>query len=196
MSCVRPTGWRTSGHLAWQKLQHWTLHANCSTKFCHACHACRHHWHLLLFTIFTDLELAWGSQISTKQNLLASFSHTLFSCSGLNLIWCWSSKIWTSWSYFWVRLNEWNKGNNCCFNNWRKENLNVGMHSGICNSIWFKHSLMIDDIQLYIVILALLTLTLIPGHRSAWKQIPLWQLSHKGLDWFGWNLVYCWDLLV
>ena len=37
----------------------------------------RLHWLLPFYSTFTDLDIAWGSQVNTKHNLLASFSHTL-----------------------------------------------------------------------------------------------------------------------
>ena len=56
--------------------------------------------------------------------------------------------------------------------------------------------MMIDTIELYILILVQLTFTLIQDHRSARKLKLQWQLSPKVFDRFGWNLIYCWDLLV
>ena len=41
-----------------------------------------------------------------------------------------------------------------------------------------------------------LSLTLIQGHGSAWKQKLLHKLSHKVFSQFKWNVVYSWDLLV
>ena len=49
------------------------------------------------------LTLAGSHKVSTKQNLLASFSCTLFNLSRRILKWCWSNLSWTSWYYF---LNE------------------------------------------------------------------------------------------
>ena len=43
-----------------------------------------HYWLLPFCTTFTDLDLDWGHKVSTKQNLLASFSHTLYNWSGWN----------------------------------------------------------------------------------------------------------------
>ena len=89
----------------------WTLHANLSTNFFHTCHARRHHWLLPFYTTFTDSDLGWESKGQHKQNLLASFSCTLFNWSGWNFICCWSNSSWTLWYYFWDLIN---KGNNCC----------------------------------------------------------------------------------
>ena len=55
---------------------------------------------------------------------------------------------------------------------------------------------MIDTIVLYILILIFLTLTLIQGNRSARKQKLLPQIFHKVFNWFEWNFVYWWGLLV
>ena len=52
------------------------------------------------------LTLAGDHKVSAKQNMLASFSHTLCNWSGWDWIWCWSIASWTSWCYFWVRFNE------------------------------------------------------------------------------------------
>ena len=61
------------------------------------------------------------------------------------------------------------------------------MHSDIHESIWVKLGIMIVAVELYILMLILLTLTFIQGHRSAKKQKPLHQLSHKVFSWFEWN---------
>ena len=60
--------------------------------------------HFIPFSL--ALILPWGHKVSSKQNLLASFSHTLFNWSGLNFIWYWSNSRWTSWYYFWVKFIE------------------------------------------------------------------------------------------
>ena len=65
------------------------------------------------------------------------------------------------------------------------------MHSGVYEWIWFKLGLMIDTNVLYILILALLTLTLVQGHMSVRKQKFMCQFSHKVFNRFQWNLVYC-----
>ena len=196
---------RLAGHVVWQKLSHWTSHANYSTKLVHTCHTYRHHYLLPFYTTFTDLDLTcwsqdqckakpigfifshtvhliwlpstilyhfhwpwphllvtrsvqsktnWlhflthcssdlitfyhfiplsltltspaGHKISAKQNLLASFSHTLFIWLGWNLMWWWSNVSWTSCE---LQLSKicWNKGNNCCFTDCVSKKLNIGM---------------------------------------------------------------------
>ena len=60
----------------------------------------------IFFTAFTDIDAAWGFQVSAKQNLLTSFSRTLFIWSGWNWMRWWSSSSWTSWDYFWIRFIE------------------------------------------------------------------------------------------
>ena len=52
------------------------------------------------------LTLPGGHMVSTKQNLLASFSPKLFVWSGWNLMWWWSNMSRTSWDYFRVRFIE------------------------------------------------------------------------------------------
>ena len=52
---------------------------------------------LPFYTTFNALDVAQGHKVSSKQNLLASFSCTLFNWSGLNLMWRWSLSYWTSW---------------------------------------------------------------------------------------------------
>ena len=139
-------------------------------------------------TTFSDLGLSLGSQGLQKTEPIG------FSTQ---------DEIWYGVEVFQVEhldtTFEWDKGNNYFTD--RIKNFSVGIHSDIYESIWFKLGLMTDTVELYILILVLLTLTLIQGHRSARKQ-KLWrQLSHKvflggRVGWFGWNLVYCWDLLV
>ena len=46
----------------------------------------------------------------------------------------------------------------------------VGMPSDIYELIWYTSSLMMDNVELYILILVYLTMTLLQGHRSARKQ--------------------------
>ena len=65
--------------------------------------------------ISLTLTLPRGHNVSTKQNLSASFSPTLFIWSGWNLMRWWSNPGWTSWCYFCLkRKKKRNKGNNCC----------------------------------------------------------------------------------
>ena len=62
-------------HLVNQKFKHFAV---IFQSFSHICHACRYHFLFISYTIFTDLELDWGHKVNPKQNLLASFSSTLF----------------------------------------------------------------------------------------------------------------------
>ena len=57
----------------------------------------------------------------------------------------------------------WNMGNNWCFTDGIKTTFYAGMHSNM------------DTVVLYILIIILLILTLIQGHRSAGKQQLLLQ---------------------
>ena len=108
----------------------------------------------LPFTPFSPtLPLPGGHTVSAKQNLLASFSRALFIWSGWNLMWWWNSSSWTPWD---SSKGYWKKGNNCCFIDCFK-NFNVGMHSDVYESIWFKLGMMIDTVVLYILILVKLT---------------------------------------
>ena len=72
------------------------------------------------------------------------------------------------------------------------KNFGAGLLSYIWESIWFELSMMIDAIELYMLILA----WLIQCHSSARKQKLQCQLSHKVFSQFGWNVVYCQNLLV
>ena len=74
-----------------------------STRLFHTCHTYRHH----LFSLFLPLSmtLTGGHKVNAKLNLLASFSPTLFSWSGWNLMW-WSSSYWTSGDYFLEDLSK------------------------------------------------------------------------------------------
>ena len=68
------------------------LTRNCSTKFVHTWHTNSHHWLQPFYTAFTDLDRAWGHKVSAEQNIVASFSPTLFIWSGWNLMW-WRSNL-------------------------------------------------------------------------------------------------------
>ena len=73
------------------------------------------------------------------------------------------------------------------------KNINIGMHSDasiLFKFVWWK--IILYSTFWYVQ----LTLTLIQGHRGARKQKLQRQLSHKVFNWFEWNLVYCWDLVV
>ena len=69
------------------------------------------------------------------------------------------------------------------------KNFSIGMHLNIYESIWFKLSMMIGTIDLYILILVFLTLTFIQGHRSARKQKFLGNYLTKIFNEFGWKVV-------
>ena len=61
-------------------------------------------WYLVPLSL--TLTLLQGHKASTKQNLLASCSHTLFNWSGWNRIPCGSNSSWTFLYYFWMRFIE------------------------------------------------------------------------------------------
>ena len=52
------------------------------------------------------LTSAGGHKVGGKQNLLASFSWTLFNYSEWNMIWHWRNSFWVSWHYLWMRCIE------------------------------------------------------------------------------------------
>ena len=58
-------------------------------------------YHFMPFSV--ALTLAEGHKIRIKQSLLASFSRTLLSSSGFNLM-CWNKSRWIPWYYFRVRF--------------------------------------------------------------------------------------------
>ena len=92
---VAPTD-RPAGHLCRQKISCWTLHPNFPTNFFLTCHVYRHQWLYHFIPIALTLTLAGGYKVSAKQNLLASFSHTLFDWSGWGLMWFGNSSSWQS----------------------------------------------------------------------------------------------------
>ena len=62
------------------------LLANFSTKFFHTYHAYRHHWLLPVCTAFTDLDLAWGSQVRGSLSRMIVYYCTLhFNTSLIDL---------------------------------------------------------------------------------------------------------------
>ena len=148
----------------------------------------RHHWLLPFELLSLTLTLPGSHRVSTKQNLLDSFSCTLFIWSEWNLMWWWSNSTRTTLDYFWVRFNE------------TREISAVLQAASKTYTLEYIHmfrlGVMIHTIVLYILIIVSLTLTLIQGHRSERKQKLLHQFSHIGFKWFEWNLVYHRDLLV
>ena len=56
--------------------------------------------------LLVTLNLARGHELNVRQNLLATFFHTLVSWSWSSLIRSWHISSWTCWLYFWVRFNE------------------------------------------------------------------------------------------
>ena len=97
--------------------------------------------------------LPGGRKVNAKQNLLASFSCTLFNWSGWNLVWCWGKSSLASCYYFSVRCNERRETTAallllffCCF----FLNFNVALHLEFYESIWFQLGMMIKTTKLYI----------------------------------------------
>ena len=129
-----------------------------------------------------------GHKVSTKQNLLASFSYTLFNWSGWNLTLCWSSVSQTCWFYFWVRLSETRDKVADLLTTSPK--INISMHSGIYDLISFKFSMIIGIIIFFILILILVTLISIQGHRSVRnKNFCTYYLTKFSIDLDGTGLL-------
>ena len=63
----------------------------------------------------------------------------------------------------------------------KKKTKCFGMHSKIYEPIWFKLSMMSDMVELYNVILVLVTMNLIQGPRDTRKGELLYELFHKVL---------------
>ena len=107
----------------------------------------RHHWLIPLYATFSDLDLAWGHKVSAKENLLASFL-THFSADW-DEIRC-GDKV----EHRDTTLSkiERNKGITAVLLTVSKY-FNVGMHSDIYWSVWYKLGMMIDTTALCILIL-------------------------------------------
>ena len=86
ISCVHLAGQLVIVHpsvrLVWQRLKCWTSSIKFSVKFFHACHACGHHYLLLFYISFSDLDLDWGLQGRHKANMWASFTSMLSNWMG------------------------------------------------------------------------------------------------------------------
>ena len=103
------------------------------------------------FIWLADLDLACGHKVCAKQNLLVSLSCTHFDCSGWNFIWCWRNSSWMSRYYLWVKFKK-TREISAVLLIMSKKLFNVGMHLELYGWIWFKISMMIDTIVLYILI--------------------------------------------
>ena len=108
----------------------------------------------------------------------------------------------TCWPHFLENFStEWDEifvvsGNKCWFTHCIIIFFNFGKHSDVYELFCFKLPLVVGTTELYILILAFVTLTLTEGNRDVRKQNHLQQLSHKVWNGFGWNLISCCDLLV
>ena len=144
------------------------------------------------------LTLPWGHKVSAKQNLLASFSRILFIWSGWNLILWWSNSSWTFWDcffffffFFFSKIIETRGINAVWLTTWKKKPLSLAciwtfMKQFDSNLVWCTlHS----DISLIDLVFG-------SWSQKCEKAQGLRQLSHKTCDWFEWDLVYCWGLLV
>ena len=111
MSHVHPAGWPSCFAKNFS-VGHFTQ--TVKLIFFHTCHAYMHHWLLLFYTTFTDLDLAWGSHGQHEANTVGFIFLHIFHLFRmkfdvvrnqfkLNILRLLLSKI------------CWNKGNNCCF---------------------------------------------------------------------------------
>ena len=100
--------------------------------------------HFILLSLI--LTLPAGHKVIAKQNLLASFSTTLFIWSGWNLMLWWSNSSWTSWDYFRVRFIE-TSGITAVLQTLSK-NFIVCLHSDFYELILFKLGTMMDTVVL------------------------------------------------
>ena len=133
MSCVGlASGWRPSC-----MARNLTLDITCKlfNQFFHTCHAYKHHWLQPFYSPFTNLDIAWRSKDQCKENLMASFSRTLFNWSGWNFIWCWSKSSWTSWYYFWATFKGTREITAVLWT--VSKTFKVGMLSDVYEWIWF-----------------------------------------------------------
>ena len=178
MSCVGlASGWRPSC-----MARNLTLDITCKlfNQFFHTCHAYKHHWLQPFYSPFTNLDIAWRSKDQCKENLMASFSRTLFNWSGWNFIWCWSKSSWTSWYYFWATFKGTREITAVLWT--VSKTFQVGMLSDVYEWIWLQLGVMIDTVVLYMLILVWLTLTLIQYHRGVIKQKFLHQLISQSFQ--------------
>ena len=123
------------------------------------------------------LSLPAGHKVSTKQNLLASFSPTFFIWSGWNIIW-YGDSSWTISDYVFSKI-YWNKGNNCCFTDCIKKYLMLACIQMFMNG--FNSNLVCWYILLYS--------TLWYWSNWPWPWFKVTgvqesQLSHKVFNWF------------
>ena len=117
------------------------------------------------------LTLTGGHNVSSEQNLLVSFSRTLFNWSGRSMIWCWSNWSLLSWHHLTVNV--------------------------FTRHLWISFvqiGLMIYSTELFILIQFCMTLSLIQSHWSVKKQKPCANYLTKLSVWV--KSVYCWDMFV
>ena len=111
--------------------------------------------HFILFSL--TLTMGGDQKVSRKQNLLASFSYTLFIWSGWNVMWWGSNSRWTPWDYFWlwVRFSETREITAVLLT--ASKQFNIVMHLDVYEWIWFKIGMIIDTSILCVLILVLLS---------------------------------------
>ena len=101
-------------------------------------------YHLLPLSV--TLILAGCHTVSTKQNLLASFSHAVLKRMGWNLIWRWSNSSWTPWNHFWISVFRSREITVFC---WLHQTTLMLAHIWtFYDPIWFKLGMVIDDTKL------------------------------------------------
>ena len=178
------SGW-PAGHLVWQKFD-----------VAHCRQAVQPIFFILVMLIgtmdfyhfvplYVILTLPGSHNVSTKQNLLASFYHTLFIWSGWNLMWWWSNSG-CIWDY-------WNKGNKCCFTDYIKT-LTLAYIQMFMNGFWFKLGVMIDAIVFYTLVTSLTDLDLDSRSQECRKTKTSPSIISQSFQsvWMDFGVETCW----
>ena len=113
--------------------------------------------------LYVVLTLGGGQNVSGKENLLVSFSRTLFHQMEWNLVWRRSS------GHFGTTF-EWESREMPAVYILHQKNFTVGMHPDVYEQTRFILVLMTDTTELYISVLVHVTLILFQGHGNARKQ--------------------------
>ena len=159
---------RSSVRFAWQKFQCWTIHTNFLTVFFIPAMLIDTFDFNHFIPLSLTLTLLGGHEVSEKQNLLASFSRTLFNWSNWNLIGVKAFQVeYHENDFEWDLVKQW-KITAVLLT--PSKFFDVGMYSDIYESIWFN----------------------LRSQES--KKFFANYLTKFSM--FGWNLVCWWDLLV
>ena len=155
-----------------------------------------HHYHFMIFqwpwlrvTKSVECKICW-----------VCFLHALLNLLELNFAWCWSSLSLISWHHFWRRFSLSREITVALLMAWKKSKqpktkTKMGMRSEIYQLILLKLRTR-DTTEGNILILIIVSLTFIQGHRSAGKQRTLHQLFLRVLDQFAWNVAWWWVLKI